>query len=134
MNKITLEKLNTLFEDYERPEILALNLVGNEANIEIHIPKELSWFEGHFPDQAVLPGVVQIDWAGKLANALFTHSKTFKQLSNIKFKTMVLPDTHLSLALSYNLEKNSLKFHYFDNEMTYSTGSFTFAEPKITAS
>jgi len=121
------EKLANLFNVNERPTLLSLKATQHSALISMHVPIELSWFEGHFPSQKVLPGVVQIDWAGKLGKTLFVDSGVFVQLSNIKFNNMVLPDTTLNLQLTYEVEKGRLKFHFFNESGTFSTGSFTFS-------
>lgn len=122
----THQQLAELFNDSERPNITHLELSPENAVITLHVPENLSWFEGHFPDQKVLPGVVQIDWAGKLGRALFVGANSFKQLTNIKFKTMVMPNTQMTLELRYDAEKGNLKFHFFNEEDSFSMGSLKF--------
>lgn len=126
MNNDKYTDLAALFSAGERPSITALELTPDRALIALHVPDNLSWFEGHFPDQKVLPGVVQIDWAGKFGRALFVGSRAFVQLSNIKFKTMVMPNTKLDLELTYDTEKANLKFHFFNAQDSFSMGSLRF--------
>ena len=119
-------QLAELFKTFERPTIIHLELSNERALIALHVPDNLSWFDWHFPDQKVLPGVVQIDWAGKFSRALFVGSCVFKQLTNIKFKTMVLPNTSMQLELIYDAEKANIKFHFFNAEDSFSMGSLKF--------
>ncbi|MDC8829463.1 ApeI family dehydratase [Alteromonas gilva] len=123
------QALNDLFTPQEGPQIINVDNADDSVRISLHVTDQLSWFDGHFPDQKVLPGVVQVDWAGKLARALFVHDDAFQQLSNVKFKTMVMPDTSMQLELSYNTAKNSIKFHYFNDSDSFSMGSFKFVKP-----
>lgn len=120
------EQLNGLFTVHQGPSILTVESTTDTAVMRLHVDESLSWFDGHFPEQKVLPGVVQIDWAGKLGRALFVHDNRFKQLTNIKFKTMVMPDTQMDLELIYDEEKGRLKFHYFNESESFSIGSFKF--------
>ena len=120
------QALNALFKPSEGPQILSIDSADNSVLITLHVPDQLSWFDGHFPEQKVLPGVVQVDWAGKLARALFVKDDAFQQLSNIKFKTMVMPDTAMQLELTFNATKHSIKFTYFNETDSFSSGSFKF--------
>lgn len=126
MSNTQLDILTAIFNDFEGPAILQANVMPESALLSLHIPTDLSWFDGHFPDAKVLPGVVQVDWAGKLGKALFPALTTFQQLGNIKFKTMIMPDTQLTLELQYNESKGSLKFQYFNANNVFSTGSIKF--------
>lgn len=120
------QALNALFKPSQGPQILSVDTADNSVLITLHVPDQLSWFDGHFPEQKVLPGVVQVDWAGKLARALFVKDDAFQQLSNIKFKTMVMPDTAMQLELTFNAAKHSIKFTYFNETDSFSSGSFKF--------
>ncbi|QJR80944.1 hypothetical protein CA267_009215 [Alteromonas pelagimontana] len=121
-----MENLKTLFKELERPAIIAVEASDTNAQITLHVPESLAWFEGHFPEQPVLPGVVQVDWAGKIGRALFVKNSASRQLTNIKFKTMVLPGTSMILELIYSAEKGILKFHFFNDSESFSMGSFKF--------
>jgi len=127
MTNTHLTKLNALFVENERPTITGVNVQENSAYIDMFIPESLSWFKGHFPEQAVLPGVVQIDWAGKIGKALLLDSGMFQQLSNIKFKSMVLPNTELKVEIKYDPSKKSLKFHFFNDGESFSVGTFKYS-------
>lgn len=122
MNKLTPTELKHSFATDTGPEIKAIDFDEPKITIGLCIPNTLSWFKGHFPEHAVLPGVVQIDWVGQFIERLFPTIGTFTQLSNVKFKTMVMPEAELSLELNYKSEKNTISFHFFDQESSYSTG------------
>lgn len=122
----TTSALNGLFNPLEGPQISQLETEQDEAVLSLGVASDLRWFDGHFPQQKVLPGVVQIDWAGKLAKALFVDGETFTQLTNIKFKTMVLPDTAMQLKLTHKAAKGIVAFHFFNDTDSFSQGSFKF--------
>ncbi len=122
-----IDALKALFKAQEGPDITSANVTDVTAEINLNVDEHLSWFDGHFPDHKVLPGVVQIDWAGKLAKALFFRDSRFLQLTNIKFKSMVMPGTAMCLTLSFNAVKGSVTFQFSNETDSFSTGSFKFS-------
>ena len=122
--KTDIDALKALFNAQEGPTITKVSSDANSAQVTLIVDERLTWFDGHFPDHKVLPGVVQIDWAGKLAKALFVQAGRFHQLTNIKFKSMVMPGTAMQLALHYNAVKQSVTFNFSNQTESFSTGSF----------
>lgn len=55
------------------PTILDIHMNPHEhvAQLQLHMPQDLIYFEGHFPGFQILPGVVQLDWAIHFACKLF---------------------------------------------------------------
>ncbi len=123
--KNTIESLQNSFFGDDWCELKTVFQAKESVDIEVYIQQELSWFAGHFPNQPVLPGVVQTHWACELAKHIFS-LEGLKKVSNVKFKTMILPDTHLALNMTFNADKNSVAFTYKDDSLTYSTGSLLF--------
>lgn len=100
------------------------------AKLSLTINEDISWFAGHFPEQAVLPGVVQIHWATQLSKILFAKegaTLSFRAANNVKFKTMILPGQTLELHIKFNRDKNSVAFSYQKQEEQFSTGTLVFA-------
>lgn len=138
MNSKKFNVLWTSFNNTEWPSLLDYSMTKNidrkslHAKIDCHISSDLSWFVGHFPEQAVLPGVVQTHWAGQLSCALFPVGD-FHQINNLKFKSMILPNTTVTLHLIYKQEKNSVAFRYENSQSEsqndiFTTGSLLFKE------
>jgi len=119
----------TLFAGFNAndwPEILSFSQDSNEVVIvDMGVSENISWFKGHFPEQAVLPGVVQTHWVGCLSETLFKLDD-FTKVSNLKFKNMILPGVQVSLSLKHKEEKNSVVFKFYDDNMTYTEGQMFF--------
>jgi 3-hydroxymyristoyl/3-hydroxydecanoyl-(acyl carrier protein) dehydratase len=70
---------------------------------------------------------VQTHWAACLSRYAFSLGDGFTHLQNLKFQTMILPETDLTLKLEYNADKQSVKFLYNNNNALFSEGKLIFA-------
>jgi 3-hydroxymyristoyl/3-hydroxydecanoyl-(acyl carrier protein) dehydratase len=76
---------------------------------------------------AVLPGVVQIDWAVHFAREHFALTSKFTMMENIKFQALILPDARLELALLWtDAAKESFEFSFATSQRKYSSGRIVF--------
>ena len=125
MLEISNELLSQTFTGNEWPVFRDVEQIDEIINLQLMIPDNLSYFAGHFPEQAVLPGIVQIHWAGELAKFLL-NLEGFAALKNIKFNSMVLPNSQLTLSLKYNQVKQTLRFDYTSQSDKFSNGVLTF--------
>ncbi len=127
MTDYTLEKLQADLAGSDWPELRDWQWQDAAVELNLLISEDISWFAGHFPQQAVLPGVVQTHWAAELAKKLFPVKGPFQRINNLKFKTMIMPGTELVLQLKYNAEKQAIAFSYHDSEQEFSTASLVFS-------
>lgn len=104
------------------PTIISLEHEDDSAVWRLNIDARLDYFKGHFPEQAVLPGVTQLDWAIKLGCAHFGYSPEVASLEVIKFQQLMLPDTQVNLTISHNLSKAKLTFAYSDGDKRFASG------------
>lgn len=65
---------------------------GDSATAEIYFPKTFSGFQGHFPDQPILPGVCQISLALVVAERMREIRLALSEVINTKFVAMAVPD------------------------------------------
>lgn len=108
---------------------------GNGIRIQLTVPEDLYYFQGHFPDQPLLPGVVQVAWAMELAReflpglAASTDASplAFQGLSNIKFMRVIQPGATVTLELTFDSGKQRLSFDYFSAAGSHSSGAAQFA-------
>lgn len=125
---MTTTDLNQQYSDKDKWPTFANSEVTTNNTFETvcDIPAELSYFAGHFPDQAVLPGVVQINWANTLATKLF-NVEEFRGVNSLKFNSMILPKTKVTLSLTFNPDRLSVKFSYKTDDLLFSSGVLIFA-------
>ncbi|WP_428195219.1 3-hydroxyacyl-ACP dehydratase [Aliivibrio kagoshimensis] len=101
---------------------------GKGVILTLHIDDDIVDFKGHFPQQPILPGVTQIDWAIYYAAGLLGAPTQFMGMEVIKFQNAILPNLRLQLHLSWLAEKNKLYFHYLSADGVHSSGRILLGE------
>ena len=133
--KTTQALLLALFDDQTTEQVTAPVTVlklqdSTHAELDVRWPRQLTYFEGHFPGAPVLPGVVQVHWAIQIARQIFDLPDGFHALHGLKFQHVVVPEDVTRLILKYDAHKASLKFSYSSGaagDKQHSSGRILFA-------
>ncbi|MCX4025412.1 thioester dehydrase [Endozoicomonas sp. SM1973] len=112
----------------ELPDYSIEQQADQQATVVLTITESLPHFAGHFPNQPVLPGVVQVDWAIHFALQLGLGQASVKQLEVIKFQQLVMPPTTLYLSLE-RLASGKTKFSFTNKEHVFSSGRIVWGNP-----
>ena len=113
------------------PEIDSLERRPDGLRAHFMLPAGLEYFDGHFPEVPLLPGVVQIGWAVELARlhlAPEAHGALgrFRSLASVKFMRVMQPGANVSLDLRLDRESRELAFEYLAGGQTCSAGRVLF--------
>ena len=110
------------------PEVLGVRRSDNpdRVTLDLHVPVDLIHFAGHFSNQPILPGIVQIDWAIHFAQEHFCPAGHFMALENVKFHSLVLPDARLALELAWSASTSRLDFSFCNAQRKVSSGRVQF--------
>ena len=95
------------------------------------------FFQGHFPQQPIMPGVLQIEALAQLAGILLFYNKKddgslgfFRAIENVKFRRQVVPGDQLKLVIQLERKKSGIaKFsgQIYVNDQTITEAEFTIA-------
>ncbi|BDU71452.1 ApeI family dehydratase [Mesoterricola silvestris] len=96
------------------------------AAFALELDPELLGFQGHFPGNPILPGVVQVDWAIHFAEAAFGPLGAFRGLEHLKFTDIVRPGQALTLTLALDPARESLRFAFQDGDTRKACGIIHF--------
>lgn len=102
--KVTQEALRALFDD-RRPEWLTLcdrtNEQGRHVLLAVPLRADLRWFDGHFPEMPLFPGVATLELVRRAAEEVRSSSASVLGVRNLKFKAPVFPGERLLLSLDF---------------------------------
>lgn len=136
--KITAASLEALFspncDRVAEPERLGVATEGDTVVVTLRIQPELCYFEGHFADVPILPGVVQVDWAVREAKSRFGIDRPFLRLEALKFFQVASPGYVLRLTLSRkqglsrNHGREKVAFEYVSKAGQHSSGRIVFGD------
>ena len=111
------------------PGITELARSENTAQLSLHVPADLLYFEGHFPGAPILPGIVQTDWALALGRRCFDLPPRFLGMAALKFQRVIMPGATVTLDLQYDAAKGALSFRLHSEAGQHASGRFMLGPP-----
>ncbi len=119
--------LQLLTLDLEKfPQIQYAMLQRNQAELQVRIQERLVYFNGHFPQQPVLPGVTQLAWVETYGRLLFGIELPFLRMEVIKFKNIIRPGDKVSIHLHWKTETGKLYFELNSATDSHSSGRMVY--------
>lgn len=100
---------------------------GEVWQLQLQLPADLVYFDGHFPPAPVLPGAVQIAWALQLAAPRLGTSTSCRELEALKFQQLLQPGDRVTLSLRLDA-RGKLHFSYRRGDIAYSSGRLLLGE------
>lgn len=129
--KVTTDTLVDLFVNERQSRFPVLLdseelIAGSHCRLTLRIPDNLFYFNGHFPGNPVLPGVVQTHWVIHYARQRFTGLDEFAGLEALKFQHIIQPGAVVTLDLQWQPERSKLHFSYQSPHARHSSGRVLF--------
>ena len=114
----------TILEEVEKFSSVA-NTLEKTFLLKLHIPDNLIYFNGHFDQYPVVPGVAQIDWAASYIQRLMD-KKTFfiERIEALKFINPLRPDDTCWMELQWAVEKVKASFSLYNEKQKLTFGRF----------
>jgi 3-hydroxymyristoyl/3-hydroxydecanoyl-(acyl carrier protein) dehydratase len=110
------------------PEVLAENMDESQVALHLLIPKDLDYFNGHFPNAPILAGVVQLHWAVEYAKKYFSLTELDVQnIEVLKFQVVIIPEQKINLTLTRK-PSNKVLFSYASGKGQHASGRIVFEE------
>ncbi|HXZ08105.1 MAG TPA: AMP-binding protein [Paraburkholderia sp.] len=109
-------------------EVLAEARSGETLRYVLRVPPSLVHFAGHFPGLPILPGVVQVDWAMRLASEHIAGVRHVASIDRLKFMAPVPPGAILDLTLAHDAARRRVQFTYRLQARDCSSGVIVYRE------
>lgn len=109
------------------PRVLSHLQDAGVHRLLLEVTPDLCWFQGHFPGQPILAGVVQLHLAAMLARHLFGLAGHPRDVSRLKFQHLVIPPRILELSLQHSAD-HQVRFRYAAEGTEHSQGRLNFVE------
>ena len=116
----------------QRPRLPYVRVLEQDATrtlLELTVPADLLYFDGHFSVAPVLPGVVQVDWAIHYGREYLGLAPGFGGINALKFQQMIRPGHPVQLELAHDAAKAQLHFRYFSAAGAHASGRILLTSP-----
>ena len=115
-----------MIEHVYNGNILSTEVAESGVIIQLDIPENLYYFQGHFPAAPVLPGVVMTHWVMEyLTEHYGVDADNFSGLSALKFQIIIRPNYQLTLALK-KINDKKYSFSYSSIHGQHASGKVLF--------
>lgn len=95
--------------------------------LSLTIPENLYYFQGHFPEAAILPGVVQLDWVMTYLREHFGVDTTkLHSVDALKFQHIVRPNYQVELSIEL-FKTNKYAFNFCSEHGQHASGKVVFS-------
>ena len=95
---------------------------------DVVVPASSPWFDGHFPDGAVLPGIAQLAMVFDLIRQHAAGPLRIVEVNRVRFKRMLGPDQRLTIvAAPRQTDGQAYTFRLEAEGEVATTGSMTVA-------
>lgn len=122
--KSTDAALQALF-DPRRPQARLIDHGADSAIVRIEVAASSPYFDGHFADAPILPGVVQLDWAILFARELFALPTEFARMDHVKFHDWIGADARIDLQLQ-RIGSDAVAFKISSATGAHASGKIVF--------
>lgn len=125
--KSTIVAMNQIF-DLQHVQPTDWQIEHNKLMVRFTALPSNFFFQGHFPQFQLMPGVAQLHWAVTLANRYLNTPLDVKEIVQLKFSAIIAPKTELRLTAQFDPQKNELIYALTspDEEKKYSSGKIRF--------
>ena len=108
--------------------IEVLQLTEEKLLCNLTIPENLYYFQGHFEQAAILPGVTQIDWVMHYISEYFkVDTKKLISVDQLKFQHIIRPNYQVEFSIE-KLDKHKYRFNYKSEHGQHSSGKVVLSE------
>ncbi|EHK70434.1 AMP-dependent synthetase and ligase [Pseudomonas psychrotolerans L19] len=128
--KLAQAEVERLLAQPRPVEIEPLNVeqTADGWRLELEVAPDLAFFSGHFPTAPVVPGVVQVGWAQRLARQHLDLPADFAGMEVLKFQQLLRPGDRVTLTFHFDASRSKLHFAFRQGTAACSSGRILLRE------
>lgn len=111
--------------------VISAELQEHSAELWLHVDENLAFFDGHFPDFPLVPGVAQIAWAVHFTGHYLHQTPHFNLVERLKFTSPIRPGVNIQLSLAISQNGREVNFRYHQGQTTFSQGRLRVHEQDL---
>ena len=115
--------------DRRQPVVTHAHQSAEVVHRVLRIPEDLTWFEGHFPGDPILPGIIQLKWVIESAQCMTGAGTQPGAIHQLKFKLPIRPGTIVDLTLRSVDGGATVKFSYRSEAGEHASGRLIYRMP-----
>ncbi len=96
-------------------------------SVEVYVPAAASWFDGHFPNCPVLPGIAQLGMVYDLVRQALDGPVRVVEVDRVRFKQRIAPDDRLTVVAQSRPGDGRYAFRITRDDEVVCTGAMTVA-------
>jgi 3-hydroxymyristoyl/3-hydroxydecanoyl-(acyl carrier protein) dehydratase len=108
-------------------QVLKVARERDQVFLELHLPTDLVFFQGHFRGCPILPGIVQIAWAIEYARRYLKLQGRCVGMKSVKFSRAIQPQMPVTLTATLTADGAQLHFAYRSQTSDCSSGVLLIA-------
>lgn len=128
LGKLSRKDLNIMIKNTTDIEIIKTISSDENAKIQVFVPKNCFYFDGHFDDFPILPGVAQLKLVEKIVSDIWKLSIPTKA-TRLKFKSPIRPESHLDISLKRMGNEIAYTIHHAD--VSCASGIFEYDHEEV---
>ena len=114
--------------------IHSFNKSENSLFTEIHLNPEHEVYKGHFPQQAIVPGVIQLQIIKELLEKDLSENLMLKEVIVAKYLNMITPEENPVLDINIEYKLNETGDYLINATISKADISFTKLKAKLSKS
>ena len=96
---------------------------GSGSCVTFRVQNDLPWFEGHFENAPVLPGLAQVHLAVRLAEEIWSVRPASFNIARMKFQQVIRPNDFVKLSLLFDFQRRKLNYSLDGEKSRFSSAT-----------
>lgn len=116
-----------LIKDFYKTTNVTFNSLGFEAKIELNTNHEV--YKGHFPEQPVVPAVIQLQIAKELLEDVMQAKLMMEKVIQVKYLNLIIPKEYPELIFIF--KNSTTEDDKIKSNVNICTGDVIFTKAKL---